>query len=331
MSAPIKAREPSRQDAGDANTAEPMPLGEAYGYCAALARSHYENFNVGGWITPKDKLPHVYAIYAWCRMVDDLGDESVPCESAPHPQAGRPDKAVTEHRLARLQWWDEELEAMYRGTPTHPISIAVQQTVREFDIPPEPFHRLIHANVMDQGSGRFQTLDDVLEYCTYSANPVGHLYLHLFGFAERRLLTLSDQTCTALQLTNFWQDIRRDYQERGRVYLPRVDMDRFGVSESDIANGNVTNAFRSLLRQECEVAMKMFRQGAPLVDELDRKARLPVALFTRGGVAVLDAIRRQKYDVLSHRPALSKQQKAWLLASAWLGNKLGTRYGLPKP
>lgn len=332
MSTPTKAREPSHRDAGDAKHAEPIPLDEAYRYCAALARSHYENFNVGGWITPKEKLPHVYAIYAWCRMVDDLGDEAVPCKSATSPQqAGRPDKAVTEHRLARLEWWEEELEAMYSGAPTHPISMAVQQTARVFGIPPEPFRRLIHANIMDQGSGRFETLDEVLEYCTYSANPVGHLYLHLFGYAERRLLTLSDQTCTALQLTNFWQDVSRDYHERGRVYLPQRDMGRFGVTEDDIATGNVTNAFRSLLRHECEIAMNMFRQGVPLVDELDRKARLPVALFTRGGVAVLDAIRRQRYDVLSQRPALSKQRKAWLLASAWLGGKLGTRYGLPKP
>ena len=332
MSTPTKPRKPSGQDAGDTNANEPIPLDEAYKHCATLARAHYENFNVGGWITPKDKLPHVYAIYAWCRMVDDLGDEAMPRESAASPsRAGQPDTAVTEHRRARLQWWEEELEAMYSGTPTHPISIAVQQTARAFEIPPEPFRRLIHANVMDQGSGRFETLDDVLEYCSYSANPVGHLYLHLFGYAERRLLTLADQTCTALQLTNFWQDVNRDYQERGRVYLPQNDMHRFGVSESDIANGNATNAFRTLLRHECEIAMQMFRRGVPLVEQLDKKAQLPVALFTRGGVAVLDAIRRQSYDVLSNRPALSKQRKSWLLASAWLGNKLGTRYGLPKP
>lgn len=331
MSTPVKEPNAPRQDAGAGASDEPMSLEEAFAYCATLARTHYENFNVGGWITPRDKLPHVYAIYAWCRMVDDLGDETMPdAPGATAARAGTPDAAVTQHRLTRLKWWEEELDAMYSGSPTHPISMAVQHTVRAFDIPPEPFHRLIKANMMDQGSGRFETLDDVLEYCTYSANPVGRLYLHLFGYADRRLHALADLTCTALQLTNFWQDVSRDYHDRGRIYLPQYDMNRFGVSERDIASGTPTDGFRTLLRHECDIAMRMFRQGVPLVDSLDKKAQLPVALFTRGGVAVLDAIRSQGYDVLSSRPTLSKQRKAWLLASAWLGNKLGTGYGLPR-
>ena len=317
-------------DAGANASAGPTTLDEAYRYCETLARGHYENFNVGGWITPRVKLPHVYAIYAWCRMVDDLGDESLPSEAAAKAaDAGNPDVLVTEHRRSQLAWWAEELDAIYSGKPAHPISIAVQHTVDEFDIPPEPFERLIRANLMDQGSGRFDTLDDVLEYCRYSANPVGHLYLHLFGYADRRRQLLADHTCTALQLTNFWQDVSRDYRDRGRIYLPRTDMERFGVSENDIANGTASDAFRALLRYECDVAMRIFQQGAPLVASLDRRSRLPVALFTRGGVAVLQAIRRQDYDVFSNRPALSKQRKTWLLASAWLGNKLGTGYGLP--
>ena len=306
-------------------------MDEAYRHCEKLARSHYENFNVGGWITPKDKLPHVYAIYAWCRMVDDLGDEVFPTESAATPvDDGKLDDTVTAHRRGQLAWWEEELDAIYSGQPAHPISIAVQCTVGSFDIPREPFQRLIQANLMDQGSGRFDTLDDVLEYCRYSANPVGHLYLYLFGCADRRRLLLADHTCTALQLTNFWQDVSRDYRDRGRIYLPQSDMRRYGVTESDIANHSATPGFRSLLRYECDIAMDMFRQGAPLVDSLDRRAQLPVALFTRGGVSVLQAISRQGYDVLSHRPALSNRQKGWLLASAWLGNKLGIGYGLPK-
>ena len=329
MSAALEERNPGAKDAGAFE--EPVTLAEAYRYCEKLARSHYENFNVGGWITPKQKLPHVYAIYAWCRMVDDLGDETLPSAlAAPAVDAGRLDDAVAAHRRSQLAWWEEELDEIYSGQPAHPISIAVQHTVGSFDIPKEPFQRLIRANLMDQGPGRFDTLDDVLEYCRHSANPVGHLYLYLFGYADRRRLLLADHTCTALQLTNFWQDVSRDYLERGRIYLPRTDMERFGVSESDIANGSATDGFRALLRYECDVAMRMFQQGAPLVASLDRRSQLPVALFTRGGVAVINAIRRQGYDVLSHRPTLSKRQKAWLLASAWLGNKLGTGYGLPR-
>ena len=328
MSVPVEERNPCAESARA--FAEPVTLDEAYRHCEKLARSHYENFNVGGWITPKNKLPHVYAIYAWCRMVDDLGDESLPSASdIATVDGGRLDDAVATHRRDRLAWWEGELDAIYSGQPTHPISIAVQDTVDSFDLPKEPFERLIRANQMDQGLGRFDTLEDVLEYCRHSANPVGHLYLHLFGYADRRRLLLADHTCTALQLTNFWQDVSRDYQERGRIYLPQSDMKRFGVRESDIANGSATDAFRALLRHECDIATRMFRQGAPLVQSLDRRAQLPVALFTRGGMAVLHAIRRQGYDVLSNRPALSKRQKSWLLASAWLGNKLGVGYGLP--
>ena len=303
---------------------------DAYRYCERLARSHYENFNVGGWITPKDKIPHIYAIYAWCRMVDDLGDETTP---EGHPSnmntAGRPNPAITEHRIGRLDWWESELHATYHGQPSHPIAIAIQDTAEKFNIPIEPFRRLIQANRIDQGSGRFSTLDDVLDYCTYSANPVGHLYLYIFGYDDLERQQLADCTCTALQLTNFWQDVARDYHDRGRIYLPKADLLRFRVSEDDIAARRASSEFRALLNHECNVARQLFQQGAPLVKTLQPRARLPVALFTRGGVAVLNAIRRQDYDVLSNRPSLSGRRKAWLLASAWLSSKFGMGYGLP--
>ena len=305
-------------------------LSDAYAFCADLARSHYENFNVGGWITPREKLPHVYAVYAWCRMVDDLGDEGGPqAHTASLAAGGRIDAAVSAHRLARLDWWTAELDLAYSGRPTHPIAIAIQDTVRKFEIPKEPFLRLIQANRIDQGTGRFASIDDVLDYCTYSANPVGHLFLYLFGYSDPERQRLADCTCTALQLTNFWQDVSRDYHDRGRIYLPQDDMARFGVSESDIAHGIASDGFRALLAYECDYAMQLFREGAALVSSLDRGARLPVALFTRGGVSILDAIRKRNYDVLSERPALSKGQKARLLLFTWFASKLGLGYGLP--
>ena len=320
--------------ASDANpaagAASASAVNDAYRYCAALARSHYENFNVGGCITPRDQLPHLYAIYAWCRMVDDLGDAAMP---AGHPRTpsvpGAPDAAVTAHRRARLDWWESELHAIYHGRPAHPVALAVQHTVARFDIPRAPFDRLIHANRIDQGSGRFPTPDAVLDYCQYSANPVGRLFLYLFGYRDPERQQLADCTCTALQLANFWQDVARDYRERGRIYLPQSDLARFGVSEAELAAGPAGPRFRALLRHECDLAADLFRQGAPLVSMLDGPARLPVALFTKGGMAVLDAIRRLDYDVLSRRPVLSRRRKAWLLASAWFGSKVGLGYGLP--
>ena len=221
------------------------------------------------------------------------------------------------------------MDAIYDGQPSHPVAIAVRDTVAKFNIPREPFSRLIQANRIDQGSGRFGTLDEVFEYCTYSANPVGHLYLYLFGHDDLERQRLADYTCTALQLTNFWQDVARDYRDRGRIYLPQADMLAFRVSEEDIASGRASDEFRALLRHECGVAMGLFQKGAPLVKTLEPSARLAVALFTRGGVAVLDAIRQRDYDVLSSRPVLSSRRKAWLLASAWLSNKFGMGYGLP--
>ena len=305
-------------------------LDEAYSYCARLARTHYENFNVGGWITPKDKLPHVHAVYAWCRMVDDLGDEDNPEQGPLHSASdGHIDLAVAEHRMARLDWWESEIDLVFTGEPTHPVNVAIQHTVGKFGIPKEPFRRLIHANRLDQGTGRFNTLDDVLDYCTYSANPVGHLYLYLYGYSDSERQRLADNTCTALQLTNFWQDVSRDYHERGRIYLPQQDMERFGATESDISSGRASNEFKALLAYECDYALQLFRDGAPLIDSVERAARLPIALFTRGGVAVLDAIRKRNHDVLSERPFLSRRKKAQLLASAWVHSKFGLGYGLP--
>ena len=322
--------EPTLAHPSTSSPAQKMGLGEAYDYCARLARTHYENFNVGGWITPRDKLPYVHAIYAWCRMVDDLGDETSPPDApAESAQGGSIAPAVSAHRLTKLDWWESELDLIYSGQPTYPVNLAVQDTVKKFEIPMDPFRRLIHANRIDQGSGRFDTLDDVLDYCTYSANPVGRLFLYLFGYSDAQRQHLADQTCTALQLTNFWQDVARDYRDRGRIYLPQRDMARFGVSESDIASGNASDGFRALLAYECEYARNLFTDGAPLIGLLDRPARVPVALFTRGGVAVLDAIRSRDYDVLSERPYLTKGKKARLLASTWLRSRLGLGYGLP--
>ena len=274
-------------------------LSEAYLHCARTARTHYENFTVVSWLLPRKLRPHFHAVYAFCRSTDDLGDEA----------AG--------DRLTLLDEWARELDRCYTGSPSHPVMVALQDTVRRFDIPDAPFRKLIEANRMDQRLHRHPTYHDLLHYCEHSANPVGHMVLYLLGHRDEERQRLSDATCTALQLANFWQDVRRDW-EMGRIYLPLEDLDRFGYSEADLERGLVNGPFRALIRFEVDRAEALFHQGLPLVERLRGRARLDVALFSKGGLAVLKAIRRQDYDVLSHRPTVTSSRKVWLIFSTAL-------------
>ena len=281
-------------------------LEEAHRYCARLARTHYENFTVGSLLLPRAKRCHVYAIYGFCRFVDDLGDEA------------------SGDRLELLRRWEDELTLCYAGTPHHPIMLALQETIHAFDIPREPFLNLIEANRMDQRQRRYPTYHDLLHYCDHSANPVGRMVLYLFGYRDAERQRLSDYTCTALQLANFWQDVARDY-EKGRVYIPQEDMERFGYTEEELARGVVNAGFRQLMEFQVDRAHELFRRGMPLIDMASGAVKLDVALFSLGGLEVLNSIRRQGYDVLSGRPALSRGRKAWLLVSTWLRMRLGLR------
>ncbi|MCY4581940.1 MAG: squalene synthase HpnC, partial [Chloroflexi bacterium] len=271
-------------------TAHAPSLPESYAYCGDLARSHYETFTVISRFTPRRHRPALEAVYAFCRHTDGLGDEA------------------EGDRLALLDEWEAELSraltpassagqapALSRGErgeegPTHPIMVALQDTVRRSQIPEEPFRKLIEANRMDQGSGRFEAYADVLHYCDHSANPVGRMVLHVLGEASEENVLLSDATCTALQLANFWQDVVRDYAI-GRIYLPLEDMRAFGCSEEQIAEGVADGAFRDLMRFEVDRAQALFEEGLPLAARLSGRARLAIALFSKGGLRVLDAIR----------------------------------------
>ena len=279
---------------------------EAYDYCRTLARSHYENFTVASWFLPRDKRPHVYAVYAFCRFVDDLGDEA------------------QGDRLALLDRWEEEVRACYDGTPTHPIAVALADTIQRFSIPTEPFLKLVEANRIDQRTQRHPTYDDLLFYCDHSANPVGRLFLYLFGYSDAERQRLSDATCTALQLANFWQDVRRDL-EMGRIYIPLEDMVQFGCTEENLRAGVADDAFRELMRFEVERARGLFAEGAALVDAVEGIVRLDIALFTEGGMHILNAIERQDYDVLSRRPTLSKLARTRLAAGTAIRMKLAGR------
>jgi squalene synthase HpnC len=279
-------------------------LDEARAWCKRLAESHYENFHVASWFLPRDLRPHFYSIYAYCRVSDDLGDEVGDRSAA----------------LALLDCWGSELDACYEGRARHPVFVALADTIRECFIPKEPFADLLAAFRQDQIVTRYETIEDVLNYCRYSANPVGRLVLYACGESSDENVRLSDFTCTALQLANFWQDVREDYA-RGRIYIPKNDMEVFRVSEEQIAESVCTPEFRGLMRSEVNHARELFEQGLPLIGRVNRDLALDLDLFSRGGLEILRAIERQGYDVLSSRPAISKSRKLALLLRA-VGGKL---------
>jgi squalene synthase HpnC len=276
--------------------AQAPSLSDAKAYCERLAKSHYENFSVATWFLPERLRPHFYSVYAYCRISDDLGDE-----------VGDPLKS-----LRLLDEWEAELDACYDGDPRHPVYVALRETVRACDVPKQPFADLLKAFRQDQRVGRYETFEDVLGYCRYSADPVGRLVLYICGYRDAERQALSDFTCTALQLANFWQDVPVDYQ-KGRVYLPLESMRKFGVAESDIAERRFTPGFREMMQFEVARAREWFERGLPLRKLVDHELALDIELFSRGGQAILNAIERQGYDVLRSRPVISKSQKLWLV------------------
>ena len=207
-----------------------------------------------------------------------------------------------------LNQWEAELEACYSGSPRHPVFVALSQTVRQFSIPQHEFSDLLIAFRRDQTVTRFQTFDDVLGYCKYSANPVGHLVLYLCGYSDAERQQLSDCTCIALQLANFWQDVAVDYS-KGRIYLPLEDLSRFGVTEEDIADHRATPVFIGMMKFEVQRAREWFDRGLPLVKKVNRELAVDLELFSRGGQEILNAIERQGFDVLGRRPVISKPRK----------------------
>jgi squalene synthase HpnC len=278
---------------------------QAQEYCRRLARTHYENFSVATWFLPEQLRQDFFNVYAYCRISDDLGDEVGDARAS----------------LSLLDQWGAELDACYAGTPRHPVFVALAETVRKCEIPKQTFVDLLTAFRQDQRVSRYATFADVLGYCRYSANPVGHLVLYVCGYRDAERQALSDFTCTALQLANFWQDVSPDYAN-GRIYLPLEDLRRFGVTEEDIAAQRNTSAFCDMMRFEVERARDWFRRGLPLIEKVDRELALDIELFSRGGQEILNAIEAQGYNVLGRRPAISKARKLTLVARAAWGKLL---------
>ena len=273
--------------------------GEANAYTRWLATHHYENFHVVSFLLPKRLHQDFYNVYAYCRWADDLGDEL----------------GDTAESLRLLAWWRVELDAMYAGRATHPVFVALAPTVEKHGIPREPFADLVHAFIQDQTVTRYRNWAELFEYCRCSANPVGRLVLYLGGYPDAERQRLSDATCTALQLANFWQDVTVDLL-KDRVYIPLDVMTRHGYRVDDLYARRFTPAFGEVMQEIVAKARELFDAGLPLVRKVDRRLALDIDLFSRGGMRVLDKIRDQGYNVLASRPVISKVERVRLLAAS---------------
>ena len=271
---------------------------EALAYTHWLATHHYENFHVVSFLLPKHLHQDFYNVYAFCRWADDLGDEI----------------GDTAESLRLLAWWRAELERAYHGEASHPVYVALLDTIKRHDLPAKPFHDLITAFEHDQRVTRYNNWDEVLDYCKYSANPVGHLVLYLCGYRDAERQRLSDATCTALQLANFWQDVAVDLG-KDRIYLPLDLLAKHGSSEADVVGLRATPQFRAAMHEAVAYSRELFHEGLPLARTVNRRLSLDLELFSRGGLKILDKIESQDCDVLSSRPKISKSERALLLIS----------------
>jgi len=283
-------------------------LAAAQAQTRRLAATHYENFSVISLLLPRRLRQDFCNIYAFCRVADDLGDET----------------GDGQESLRLLGDFRRQTLDCYAGHASTAVFVALAQTIRRYELPIEPFLDLIDAFEQDQRVLRYQSFDQLLDYCRRSANPVGRLVLYLCGYRDSQRQQLSDSTCTALQLANFWQDVRRDILQRDRIYIPRESMDRFGVTGEQIRRGRCDDNFRKLIRFEVDRTAEFFDRGAALLPLLRPSVRMQISLFDKGGRAVLASIRRQDYDTLGRRPALSRWQKSRLILSTLmaLGGRL---------
>jgi squalene synthase HpnC len=271
---------------------------EAQQYTRWLAKRHYENFKVVSWLLPRRLRQHFYNVYAYCRWSDDLGDEV--------PDRGR--------ALELLDAWDTELAQVCAGTVErgHAVLIALRETIREKEIPLEPFRNLLKAFRQDQIVQRYPTWGGVLDYCVNSANPVGRIVLYVCGYRDEERQHLSDFTCTALQLANFWQDVSLD-REKGRIYIPLEELARHGLVETDITEKRFDGRYVELMKTLIARTRNLFAAGMPLAKTVEPYLQVDLEMFSRGGMAILDAIERQGYSTLVRRPTITKWTQAGLL------------------
>lgn len=280
-----------------------MSVDEAFEYCERMAREHYENFPVGSLLVPRHLRRHVHSIYAFSRIADDIADEGA---------------MAVEERIELLDDWERQLIEAYAGRAEHPVFIALAATVADHGIPIEPLRHLLRAFRMDARNEGFQTLSDLLYYCYHSANPIGRLVLHLFSLYNEERRILSDKVCSALQITNFLQDLSVD-PGRGRINIPRDSLEHFGYSIEQLRAGEFNEEFREMVAYHVDHAMNLFQEGYPLLRKIpQRRLRSELTLTFLGGVRILHRIKALDYDVLTERPTLGWRDKLWILS------KMGT-------
>lgn len=285
--------------------AERPSFAQAMLWCKHLATTHYENFHVTTFFLPKRLRPHFYSVYAFCRTSDDLGDE-----------AGDP---ATATRL--LAEWRAMLHECFEHPEQsrHPVYVALQPTIKECELPIQPFDDLISAFEQDQIYTKHASLKTLEEYSKYSANPVGRLVLLLCGHYDEKLMRLSDEICTGLQLANFYQDVVTDWKDRERRYLPADVMKRYGVTDAQIAGRVFDAKYRAMMKFLVEDARARLERGAKISTLVERDLAATLSLFVKGGCAILDAIAAQDYDTLQDRPVVTKATKLRLLGGALVG------------
>lgn len=289
---------------------------EAFAYCEQMARAHYENFPVGSVLVPKRLRKHVYSIYAFARTADDFADEGYQTDDA--PTSGPATSLSAADRLAALDDWQNKLKAACAGKADHPVFIALSATIKELNLPVKLLTDLLSAFKQDVVKTRYANFDEVLDYCTRSANPVGRLILLLFDYRDERLHQLSDHICTALQLANFWQDVSVDIR-KDRIYLPQDDMEKFGVSVEDLRESRFSDNYVALLKFQIERTWQLFKRGRPLPEEVSGRLRYELRLTWFGGTRILERIEELGYDTLNRRPTISTSGKLRLLARTLTG------------
>jgi hydroxysqualene synthase len=293
----------ARSIRGEHITGRAWSVDDAYGYCESLARSHYENFPVGSILIPKPLRKHFYSVYAFARTADDFADE------------GYAESYSKMERVELLEEWGEMLSEACRGRASHPVFIALRETLGEFDLPVTLFEDLLSAFRQDVTENRYVTFDQLLDYCRRSANPVGRLILLLFGHTDAGLHSWSDDICTALQLANHWQDVAVDLA-KDRIYVPAEDLSKFGLSIDDLKSLQPGEGFAELMRFEVNRTRELFDRGKPLCERVSGRLGIELRAVWLGGRRILELIEQNDYDVFTRRPVITSVDKLRILGVA---------------
>jgi squalene synthase HpnC len=277
----------------------PWTVARAYDYCEEFARAHTESYPVASRFVPPELRPHLVALYAFARSADDFADEP--------EYEGR--------RAEALDRWEEALHRCFHGEAEHPVFIALSDTIEKRDLPVPPLHDMLTAFRMDMEVRRYATFQALRGYTVRSADPVGRLLLALFGYRDPALVRYADELSTALQLTNFWQDVAAD-AARDHVYIPAEDLHHFGLAEADVKALKLTPAMKNLLRFEVARTRALYERGRPLLDKVGKDLRMELTLIWLVGNTILDKIEAADFDIFAHRPSIRRRDQAVIMARA---------------